>query len=173
MYKIKEPTQRISPDAIKVWRITDALTSFIFLVVVAFFLYLHHYYDWPHWIEIALYAVAAIVCLSAMIELIVIPVYKQKTWRYEIDSNCIQLKHGGAIRKTHMIIPMNKVYFVDTYQGPILKKYHLSTIKIGTVGYVHEIPSVPENTASEIRNDIAYLSGINKRKTSKEEGNEK
>ncbi|CAM5516088.1 hypothetical protein [Bacillus safensis FO-36b] [Bacillus safensis subsp. safensis] len=52
---------------------------------------------------------------------------------------------------------MNKVYFVDTYQGPLLKKFELSSIKIGTIGYVHEIPCLPEKEASDIRDYIAYI----------------
>ncbi|RDW16171.1 PH domain-containing protein [Oceanobacillus chungangensis] len=164
MYVLKEPTQKISPDAIKVWRITDTISIIIFLVTLTFLLYLHYSYQWDFWIGAVIYSLIGVTCVSAIIELIILPVYKQKTWRYEIDSNCIQLKHGGAIKKTHMIIPMDKVYFVDTYQGPILKRYKLAAIKIGTVGYVHEIPNLPEEKASEIRNYIASLTELYKEK---------
>lgn len=164
MYVLKEPTQRISLDAIKVWRITDGVTTIIFLGILGFLLYLDYSYQWHSWIGLVIYLLIGITCVSGIIELLIVPVYKQKTWRYDMDSNCIQLKHGGAFKKTHMIIPMNKVYFVDTYQGPILQRYGLATIKIGTVGFVHEIPGLPEKKASEIRNYIAALTELYKDK---------
>ncbi|RKQ30249.1 PH domain-containing protein [Oceanobacillus halophilus] len=173
MYQIKEPTQRISPKTIKVWRITDTLSIIGFLCLLGFLLFLHNYYSWSPWIEYVIYGFLALTAVSAIMELLIIPVYKQKTWRYEIDHHCIQLKHGGAIKKTHMVIPMDKVYYVDTYQGPLLQKYQLSTIKIGTVGYVHEIPGIPVEEATEIRNYIAYLAGISKMDLEKEEKNGK
>lgn len=157
MYQLKEPTQKISLDAIKVWRISDSINTAFALVVFGVLVYLDHLYNWPSWIEIALYVLIGFTCVSAVIELIILPVYKQKTWRYEIDDHCIQLKHGGALKKTHMIIPIHKVYFVDTYQGPIVKKYNLATIKIGTIGFVHEIPNLPLEKAVEIRGHIALL----------------
>lgn len=157
MYQLKEPTQKISLDAIKVWRISDSINTVVALLFFGVLIYLDHLYNWPSWIEITLYALIGFTCISAVIELIILPVYKQKTWRYEIDDHCIQLKHGGAFRRTHMIIPIHKVYFVDTYQGPIVKKYNLATIKIGTIGFVHEIPNLPLEKAVEIRSHIASL----------------
>lgn len=164
MYVLKEPTQKISLDAIKVWRITDTIYTITFLSLLFFLLYLYYSYQWHSWIGFVIYSLIAITCVSAIVELIILPVYKQKTWRYEIDSTCIQLKHGGAFKKTHMIIPMNKVYFVDTYQGPVLQRYKLATIKIGTVGYIHEIPNLPEKKATEIRNYISSLTDLYKEK---------
>lgn len=160
MYQIKEPTKKISRNAIKVWRITDFINLFISIGVLVVLLILRDYYNWSEWIDWLIYSLMGLLIFSAIIELILIPVYKQKTWRYEIDIHMIQLKHGGIFRKTHLVIPMNKVYFVDTYQGPLLKKYKLSSIKIGTIGYVHEIPCIPEEDASDIRNYIAYITDI-------------
>jgi len=164
VYTLKEPTQKISLDAIKVWRISDSISTVATLLFWSVLLYLNYLYTWPNWIEIVLYVLIGITCISAVVELIILPVYKQKTWRYEIDEHCIQLKHGGAFKRTHMIIPMHKVYFVDTYQGPIVKKYNLTTIKIGTIGFVHEIPNLPLEKANEIRNHIASLSELYKPK---------
>lgn len=160
--KIKEPTQKISPKAIKLWRLTDTITSFIILCSLVILLYLRNYYLWEPWIDIIIYIAGILTLITSIIEIIIIPVYKQKTWRYEIDNNCIQLKYGGAINKTHLIIPMDKIYFVNTSQGPLAQRYKLSTIKIGTVAYVHEIPGLPEEQAQKIRNYIALLSNKNK-----------
>ncbi|WP_214859102.1 PH domain-containing protein [Exiguobacterium sp. s191] len=165
MYQLKEPTQKISLDAIKVWRISDLINTTIALIIFVFLVYLDRLYNWDSWIEITLYALIGFTCISAIIELIILPVYKQKTWRYEIDDRCIQLKYGGVFKKTHIIIPIDKIYFVDTYQGPIIKKYNLVTIKIGTIGLVHDIPNLPFERGIEIRNNIALIAENYKRQS--------
>ncbi|MGI1831038.1 PH domain-containing protein [Bacillus safensis] len=157
MYQLKEPSKKISKNAIKVWRIIDFINLFISFSVLTVLLVLSNYYSWSEWVDWLIYSLMGILIASAVVELTLIPIYKQKTWRYEIDIHMIQLKHGGIFRRKHLIIPMNKVYFVDTYQGPLLKKFELSSIKIGTIGYVHEIPCLPEKEASDIRNYIAYI----------------
>ncbi|MEK4504338.1 PH domain-containing protein [Bacillus sp. FSL R12-0069] len=155
---LKEPTQKISPKAIKLWRLTDILTLFIILFSLFILLYLRNYYLWEPWIDTMIYIASGLTLITSIVEIIILPVYKQKNWRYEIDSSCIQLKYGGVINKKHLIIPINKIYFVNTSQGPFARRYELATIKIGTVAYVHEIPGLPEEQAYQIRNYIALLS---------------
>lgn len=96
-----------------------------------------------------------------MVEVVTVPIYRQRTWRYEVDGNYIQLKYGGVLRKSHLIIPTVKVQYVNTSQGPLSRKYGLSTVKIGTMAYEHEIPAIPVEKAVELREHIAFLAGIN------------
>ncbi|ATA58757.1 hypothetical protein GS458_0294 [Geobacillus stearothermophilus] len=158
---IKEPKQQISPNAVKVWRISDAITYFITLCILTVLLYLQHYYDWKNWVGVILYFIVILVIISSIVEIIFVPIYRQKTWRYDVDEKYIQLKYGGVFMKTHLIIPMTKVQYVNTIQGPLLRKFGLSTIKIGTMASVHEIPAIPEKKATELREKIAYLAGVN------------
>ncbi|OPD59695.1 PH domain-containing protein [Bacillus anthracis] len=158
---IKEPQQKISPNAIKVWRIGDAITYTTTLCVLGILLFLQNYYDWKAWVGIICYIIIALLVISSIFELSIIPIYRQRTWRYEIDENYIQLKHGGLFMRTHLIIPMAKVQYVNTNQGPILRKFGLSTIQIGTMASEHEIPAISEKKAAELRENIAYLAGIN------------
>ncbi|MBY0595923.1 MULTISPECIES: PH domain-containing protein [Bacillus] len=158
---IKEPQQKISPNAVKVWRISDAITYTTALCVLGILLFLQHYYDWKSWISIICYIIIALLIISSIFELSIIPIYRQRTWRYEIDENYIQLKHGGALMRKHLIIPMTKVQYVNTNQGPILRKFGLSTLTIGTMASEHEIPAISEKKATELRANIAYLAGIN------------
>lgn len=88
------------------------------------------------------------------------PIYLQRTWRYEIEEQHIQIKHG-LFSKHHLIIPMSKVQYVNTNQGPLLRRYGLSTITIGTIASSHEIPAITEEEATALRNRIAQLANIN------------
>lgn len=79
MYELKEPTQTISKDAIKVWRLTDALVSTAVLIVLVGLLFVDTYYQWSSWNGIVLYVLIAVTIISALIECTVLPVYRQKT----------------------------------------------------------------------------------------------
>ncbi|PFD36463.1 hypothetical protein CN285_22010 [Bacillus cereus] len=157
---IKEPQQQISPDAVKMWRISDAITYCISLCIVGVFLFLQHHYDWAEWIRFVLYIIIILFTISSIFEIVILSVYKQRTWRYEIDEQYIQLKHGGKLMKTHLIIPMTKVQYVNTSQGPLLQKFGLSTIKIGTMASEHEIPAIPEKKAIKLRENIASFARV-------------
>lgn len=160
MQNIEEPKQRISPNAIKVWRISNLISNVIVLAILAGILTSQIYFDWYHWIGVVLYIIIALVILNAIYEHFIEPVYQQKTWRYEIDEQYIQIKHG-LFSKHHLIVPMTKIEYVNTNQGPLLRRYGLSTITIGTIASSHEIPAIPEAEAKELRNKIAFLAKIN------------
>ncbi|MED0661181.1 PH domain-containing protein [Bacillus smithii] len=157
---IKEPKQQISPNAVKMWRISDAIMYFIALCILLILLYFQQYYEWKSWIRFILCVLLILLIISSIVEIVIVPIYRQRTWRYEVDEKYIQLKYGGVLKKTHLIIPMTKVLYVNTNQGPLLRKYGLSTIKIGTMASVHEIPAIPEKEAAELREKIAMLAGI-------------
>ena len=157
---IKEPSQKISPKAVKLWRIHDVITYSIFLCLLGILILLKYHYEWKDWIGFILYLIIGIVIICSIFEISILPIYRQKTWRYEIDEQYIQLKHGGILMKNYLIIPMTKVQYVHTHQGPLLRKFGLSTVKIGTMASVHEIPAIPDEQATELREDIACLARI-------------
>ncbi|AKG05850.1 hypothetical protein AAV35_013975 (plasmid) [Salimicrobium jeotgali] len=165
-----EPTQKISKNAVKLWRTTSVLGFIAMIIILVIFKFLISYFNWLDWLDILVYIVGGLFIVGLFFDLFVVPAYKQKTWRYGIDQNCIQLKYGGIIKKTHTVIPMDKVYFVNTFQHPLLQKYKLSSVKIGTVAYTHEIPALPEEQAKNVRRHIAALSGISDSNSRKEEG---
>lgn len=157
---IKEPQQKISPKAVKMWRVSGAITYFIGFLVLLVVLVLQRFYNWNEWVSHITYALMIVWFISSIIEIIFLPVYRQRTWRYEVDAQYIQLKHGGVMFKSHYIIPMTKVQYVHSKQGPLSQKFKLSTISIGTMASEHEIPAIPEEESIELRERIAFLAGI-------------
>lgn len=160
MQTIANPEQRISPDAVKVWRITNFIGHSITLAILIGALLLYRYFDWYGWIGITLYVLFFIVVLSAIYEIFIKPVYFQKTWRYEVDEDFIQIKNG-LFKKYYAIIPMSKVQYVNTNQGPLLRKYEIATINIGTMASSHEIPFIPVDESEKLRTLIAHLAKVN------------
>lgn len=157
--KIPEPQKRISKKAINVWRVTDLIQNLIGLIIIGGLIFSFYYFDWINWIGIVLYVLLGFVLVIMIYELTIRPVLLQKTWRYDIDRNYIQLKHG-FINKRSLIIPMSRVEYVNTNQGPILRHYNLSVLTIGTITSANQIPAIPVAEARKIRELIVHLAEL-------------
>lgn len=157
--KIPEPQKKISKKAINVWRVTDFIQNLIGLIIIGGLIFSFHYFNWVHWVGIILYMLLGLVVIIMIYELTIRPVLLQKTWRYDIDENYIQLKYG-FINKYSLIIPMSRVEYVNTNQGPILRHYDLSVLTIGTITSANAIPAIPVAEAQEIRELIIHLAEL-------------
>ncbi|GGB55662.1 PH domain-containing protein [Virgibacillus dakarensis] len=152
---INEPDNHISQDAVTVWRISNSIGEGIALIVLAGLLWAGYYFDWYHWIIIVLWVLIVLTPISAIWSVFMEPLLLQKYWRYGINEEFVQLKHG-ILNEEHIIIPMTKVQYVEAKQGPLLRKYKLYTLSIGTMQSSHSIPALPEHEALMLRDEIAH-----------------
>lgn len=156
---INEPLQRISPKATTMWKMSNTIGHGITLLILAILLYMEIAFSWRDWIGWILYIVTVLIMISAVYSILIEPSILQRTWRYEVDDEHIQLKHG-AFTQTHTLIPITKVEYVTTNQGPLLRKFGLYDIKIGSVTTSHNIPAIPAEEALALRAKIAHLAKI-------------
>jgi uncharacterized protein len=156
MGMIGEPQKRISPKALKVWKIYGVIETLIVAAVAAGAITLTVMFEWPQWI---IAAAVAVLILFTYLFVFFIPTIKWKRWRYEVREQEIELQRGIFIVK-RTLVPMVRVQHVDTVQGPILKKYELATITISTAATVHEIPALDVEEADELRNSISQLARV-------------
>jgi len=153
---IREPKNRISEKALKVWKIHGLINSVItFLVVLGASLYIY-FSNWPNWLIVLL---SVIWIFGFYFFVFLLPKLRWRRWRFEVREQEIEIQHGVFV-VTQTLIPMIRVQHVDNTQGPILKKYHLSTVKIHTAATVHEIPALLDQEAEELRKTIARLARV-------------
>lgn len=146
--------QNISKRAINVWRLSNILVEGIIYVILIGLLWTSNYFDWYQWITIILWVSVITAPLGLVWSIVFEPKFKQKYWKYGINEHFIYLKHGRFFSNT-VVIPMTKVQYVEAEQGPLLRKYNLSTITIGTLGDKHTIPALFNQKAAELRTEIA------------------
>jgi uncharacterized protein len=151
-----EPQKRISPKALKVWRLHGVLQTLVLAVLVTGTVVLATIFDWPVWI---MAAAIGVLLLFAYLMIYFLPSVRWKRWRYEVREQEIELQRGLLIVK-RTLVPMVRVQHVDTVQGPILKRYNLSTITISTAATVHEIPALETGEADELRHSISLLARV-------------
>jgi uncharacterized protein len=151
-----EPQKRISEKALKVWRLYGIMYASIMWIISIAALVLTILFDW-HWgIVVGLFIVAIAV---TYIFVSILPKLRWRRWRYEVREQEIELQRGIIIVK-RTLVPMVRVQHVDTGQGPILKKYNLSTITISTAATKHEIPALETSEADELRTSISLLARV-------------
>jgi uncharacterized protein len=151
-----EPQKRISPKALKVWRLHGVIQTLVLAIVVAGVIVLSTLFDWPVWI---MAASIGVLLLFTYMMIFFLPTMRWKRWRYEVREQEIELQRGFIFVK-RTLVPMVRVQHVDTVQGPILKKYHLSTITVSTAATVHEIPALDTDEADELRHSISLLARV-------------
>lgn len=154
MFLIHEPINRISKRAINVWRISNLMGHLIFLAILAGLIWAGYHFTWYHWMIVVLWVLSGLTFISGIWSVLMEPPLLYKYWRYGIDEEYVRLTQGVLTRKHH-VIPMTKVQYVGAEQGPILRKYKLYTVTIGTMRSSHEIPALPEEEAFKLRNQIA------------------
>ncbi|CAG9623368.1 PH domain-containing protein [Sutcliffiella rhizosphaerae] len=151
-----EPKQKIDKKALSVWRISAALNAIFYILLAGGYFYIQRTFQIPSW---TLGIVVAIVIIVFIFTVFVFPVMQWKRWRYEIHEHEIDLQSGIFIKK-RTLIPMVRVQHVDTRQGPILKRYHLSTVLISTAATIHVIPALDEEQADQVRDYISKLARV-------------
>lgn len=157
--KVKPPTKQISKQAVKVWRMSEAIIHLIILAILILLLFADDYFAWKEWIGWGLIGLTVLCLFNSVWSIFIEPGLLQKYWRYDVNEEFIQTKRG-ALFETHELIPMTKVQSVRLDQGPLLRKYNLYSLSIGTMGDSHEIPAIPEEEAYELRDKIAYFAKI-------------
>ncbi|WP_217586164.1 PH domain-containing protein [Lentibacillus saliphilus] len=159
MYELIEPDRRIAEDAVKVWRISNTITHLIIALIGIGLITAGYYYDWKNWIVIIFFVLVTLDVLFAIWDIFIEPVLTQRYWRYDINAEFIQIKHG-IFKIHHTIAPMTKVQYVTAQQGPLLRRYGLQTLEVGTMNTPIKIPALPKEEAIALRGQIAEYAKI-------------
>ncbi|GAB3045359.1 PH domain-containing protein [Virgibacillus ainsalahensis] len=150
------PMNTIAQDAIKAWRITEAIFVGVLWVITIGLAIISGMFDFPSWIVITAVIISG---LSTYFFIFLFPKLRWRRWRYEVFDQEIYIQHGILI-VSRTLVPMIRVQHVDTKQGPILKKFQLASVTISTAATTHEIPALLEEDASELRDRISALARV-------------
>jgi membrane protein YdbS with pleckstrin-like domain len=88
-----------------------------------------------------------------------VPEIRYRRWRWEVTELEVRLQHGLFIIE-RTVIPMVRVQHVDTSQGPIMRAFGLSDVKVSTAAGAHSIPALADEDAASLRDRIAILARV-------------
>lgn len=151
-----KPRQRIDPKAVSYWRWSAGIKTGFFLLIPAVYHMVRQHRHWPAWLS---YVLLSLTLAYAIYAILIRPSVTWRTWRYEVSEQEIDLLHGVFV-KTRTLIPMVRVQHVDTEQGPLLRRFGLSSVSVSTAAGSHEIPALADKVAARLRDQISVLAQV-------------
>ena len=86
----------------------------------------------------------------------VVPELRWRRWRYEIRPDEVDLQRG-IFWISRTLVPLARIQHVDTRQGPLQRRFGLSTVVFYTAAGPNQIPELSTPVAERVRDRIAEL----------------
>jgi membrane protein YdbS with pleckstrin-like domain len=149
-----EPAERLDPRAMTLWRITGTLNMLPLLVGASF----------AGWAlsrtggVSLLFEVLPVLAILALSGVVVgaVPGLRWRRWRYEIRPDEVDLQRG-IFWVSRTLVPLARIQHVDTRQGPLQRRFGLSTVVFYTAAGPNQIPELSTPVAERARDRIAEL----------------
>ena len=151
-----EPAERLDPRAITLWRITGLLNLLPLLIGAGFVGWALMRFGGVTFF-IAILPVLAVLVLGGVV-VGVAPGLRWRRWRYEIRPDEVDLQHG-ILWISRTLVPLARIQHVDTRQGPLQRRFGLSTVVFYTAAGPNQIPELSTPVAAEVRDRISVLTG--------------
>ena len=149
-----EPAERLDPRAITLWRIAGTLYVLPLLVGACIAApALVRFGEFPFFFAV-LPALAVLVLGIVVVG--AAPGLRWRRWRYEIRPDEIDLQRG-ILWVARTLVPLARIQHVDTRQGPLQRRFGLSTVVFYTAAGPNHIPELSTPVAAEVRDRIAVL----------------
>lgn len=159
----QEPGTRIHRNAIKAWTVNTLLFGLFWFIPTLIYLSfkaaqsLETFQPWYEEISWFIFGTIFLTSLALYIlTALILPKVRWQRWKYDVSEKEVDLLRGIVVKK-RTLVPINRVQHVDTRQGPIYRKFGLSSVTISTAATTHEIPALDAQTADDLRNKISTL----------------
>ncbi|CUR57115.1 Membrane-flanked domain [metagenome] len=146
--RLREPSQRVSPRARLMWRVT-ALVESLALVAALFATTL-----WWGWFDLAWWMpVALVAALAAYI--VVMPTWRYAVHRWEVTATAVYTQTGWLTIERR-IAPMSRIQTVDHAQGAVSRLFGLASVTVTTASAAGalEIAGLDRQRARELVDEL-------------------
>lgn len=145
-----ESTTPLHPDQVKVLRIRTMLAAAV--LVAASYAAGLALRETP----VPPYALPGAMLLLALVAVIVLPRRRYRAWGYKEGEEELAIRRGMLVR-VRTIVPFGRVQHIDVAQGPIERRFGLSTLILhtaGTRGAAVPLPGLKQELAEAMRDRI-------------------
>ncbi|PGZ94346.1 hypothetical protein COE51_22730 [Bacillus pseudomycoides] len=147
---------QIHSSMVRVWQINSLITSGIGLIItIAYFIFMIKF-DWTGWIFGAL-VIALLV--YAPLGYLVFPNLRQRYHSYQLNEEEMEIQHGMFVVQ-RVLVPMIRIQHITIEQGPIMRKYGLTELKVSTAAMTHGIPGLTMREAEQLKRQISELAKV-------------
>ena len=144
---------------ISFWIFHSLIVYITVLLINISVIFLSIHFNWPIYLKLASVVVFIIIIIILPIEIVYLRYVKHKLFNYVYDNKLVKIEYGGILFKKYIVIPTAKIYSIDIYQGPLLKKYDLYNINLITMANTHEIEGIELDEAKNIQKNLNSIKG--------------
>ncbi|WP_186364939.1 PH domain-containing protein [Staphylococcus hominis] len=154
MFSFKKPENRLSKKVIKLWLVSNLLTYTSLISLVIILIIISKLQSWTGWFFSILPFIVIVLIILSIIEFVFIIKFKYYLFSFELGDDFIRIEKGGWLFKKFIIVPIRDIYFIDIYQGPLLKKFDLCALNLNTIAHKHEIVGIDSNYAKFLKDQM-------------------
>lgn len=149
------PKNKLNEKMIKVWRLNGIIeTAVVVILTLPVVLILRFVIGMSFF-----WALAGLALAVFVIDVIIVPPIRYRRWRYDVLDDEVDIYSGIIVRK-RVIIPLVRVQFTDTRQGPLMRSCGLAQVSINTAGGEKKIPGLLLADADALRDKVAKLASL-------------
>jgi membrane protein YdbS with pleckstrin-like domain len=115
----------VDPAAVSVWRVEAAITAVAVAVAIAVPVF-------PNSLSVAALLALIVLCLGLTVAWIW-PSVRYRRLRYGLDEFGLILQHG-VLWRAQVALPRTRIQHSDVSQGPLQRRFGISTLKLYTAG---------------------------------------
>lgn len=142
-----------------VMRLSAIITAVIFIIVLTIFSVVNHI--WLEWIDKEpmkwiLFIGVGIAFIYLILNVIFIPIYRYKIFKYSIDDHVVTVRNGLWFVSV-LKVPLFRIQNVDTHEGLLMRKYKLANLILSTAAGNINIKFINKTTATKLKQQIKYV----------------
>ncbi|MDP9432505.1 MAG: PH domain-containing protein [Actinomycetota bacterium] len=139
--------RRLTPAVHRVWHLQNAAGGVVFAAVAAGVLRLPFVpSEWREWEPAVLTFIAAITIVEAAV---LVPA-RYRYYRYAVLADSLAISRGRAfVRRT--VLPLHHILYVETSQGPLLRRFGLYDVQLGTIAGTHALGPLESHAVEEVQ----------------------
>lgn len=140
---------KMHEDSIQLMKIGATLTLCFFIVVE----YILWFVQWMGWIPVHPYVYTGIVAIALvlfLLDYVIFPKLTYDTTLYALNEEEI-ITLDGVFNKEKLIVPYITIQNVELEQGPIMKRYHIKSLRVITAENSLSIKYIHEDEAEQLK----------------------
>ena len=146
--RLREPSQRVSPRARVMWRLTALVESVVAIVALLAMTL------WWGWFDLAWWMPAGLTVLLAAY-VVVMPNWRYAVHRWEVTATAVYTQTGWLTIERR-IAPMSRIQTVDHAEGAISRVFRLASVTVTTASAAGalEIAGLDRQRARELVDEL-------------------
>lgn len=142
----RDPSARLPTATLTLWRIHSALGCAGVLAAAGLATW---YFSGVGWVGPLALAVGLVAVVATVVDLAWLLRRRFSSYRYELGPAGLQLREGVMISR-RLSVPADRILYVEVRQGPVGRLLGLATVRVGTLGSVHEVGPIAGCEATTI-----------------------